>query len=136
MLNDSGPVLIVDDNNLEVLLVKKSFSRLNLNKKIDRVSNGLEAVQYLESGMHPSIILLDLNMPVMNGLEFLEKRIENPDWLQIPVVILSASHDQSDKESSLRQGACGYMIKPIDFVEMTKMLKAIMDYWSLSEVIE
>lgn len=133
MHNDSGPILIVDNNNLDVLLVKRSLGNLNLNRQIDHVNNGLEAIEYLESKRYPSIILLDINMPVMDGLEFLKRRDDNPLWLKIPTVILSSSHEKNIKESALKLGACGYMIKPIDFEEMTKMLKAIMDYWSLSE---
>ncbi len=133
MPSNTEPILIVDDNKLEVLLVKRSFNNLDENRQVDHVNNGLEAIEYLESGMNPSIILLDINMPVMDGLEFLRKRDDNPLWLKIPTIILSSSHEQNDKEAALKLGACGYMIKPIDFAEMTKMLKAILDYWSLSE---
>ena len=137
MLNNSGPILIVDDDKLEVLLVKRSLSKLGSSKQIDHVGNGLEAIQYLnDSNNNPSIILLDVNMPKMNGLEFLRERDSNPEWLKIPTIILSSSNESSDKEKALKLGACGYMIKPMEFEDMTKMLKAILDYWSLSETVE
>ena len=135
MRDRQGPILVVDDNKLEVLLIKKCLDKLSITQKVEHVTNGLEAMHYLDSGHRPSIILLDINMPEMNGLEFLEERSKRPEIQSIPVIILSSSDEQKDKESSLSLGACGYMIKPTEFDETTKMLKAILDYWTLSESV-
>ena len=135
MTNTDGPVLIVDDNKLEALLITKCIHKNYPDQSVEHLEDGLEALNYLKTAESPSIILLDINMPRMNGLEFLKERKLSPKWLTIPTVVLSSSHKQSDKELAMKLGACGYMIKPSGLEEMTHMIKAIIDYWSHSEYV-
>lgn len=136
MINNGGTILIVDDNRLEVLITKKSFKKLGLRTELVHVEDGEEAINYLSSGKRPSIILLDINMPKMNGLEFLKKRNENSTWRSIPVIVFSSSKPKENLKAAFRLGISGYMVKPIDFEEMTELLRAIVNYWSHSEHAE
>jgi CheY-like chemotaxis protein len=81
----------------------------------------------------PGIILLDINMPKMNGIEFLEVVKKNDQWSQIPVIVLTTSKDQQDKLQTFKLGISGYMIKPVSYDAFTDMLTTIKSYWDLSE---
>ncbi len=136
MINNGGTILIVDDNSLEVLITKRSFEKLGVRTKLVHVEDGQKAIDYLTENDRPSIILLDINMPSMDGLEFLKRRNQNPNWCSIPVIIFSSSKPQENLKAAFKLGISGYMVKPIDFEEMTELLRAIVNYWSLSEHAE
>ena len=116
--------------------VKRALRDLNVTNHLDVVGNGEEALAYLqnEENREPCIILLDLNMPKMNGIEFL-KVIKNMDSLKmIPVIVLTTSKNEQDRIESFRLSVAGYMIKPVDYMQFVDTVKMIEMYWTLSEL--
>jgi len=109
-----------------------------VTNELIHVTNGLEALEYLNDGTkeRPCIILLDLNMPKMGGIEFLEERNKSDMLITIPVIVLSTSKADSDKLASFQLHIAGYMIKPVDYKKFVEVMRAINIYWTLSESIE
>jgi DNA-binding response OmpR family regulator len=100
------------------------------------LENGEEAVSYLRDpeSEKPCIILLDLNMPIMNGIEFLQV-VKRDDYLKrIPVVVLTTSEEQQDKVNSFNMGVAGYMAKPVDYRQFVEVMRSIDAYWTISEM--
>lgn len=128
------PILLVDDDEVDVMTLTRAFKHLKVNNKIKRASNGLEALEYLMKTKDdlPCLILLDLNMPKMNGHELLQKLKENKELCSVPVVILSTSNEPSDIDLSYKLGAAGYIQKPVDYSQYQENIQSLSDYWSLS----
>ncbi len=82
----------------------------------------------------PCLILLDLNMPVMNGIEFLQVVKQHPRWRRIPTVVLTTSQEEQDKIDSFDLSVAGYMTKPVDYAKFVDAMRTIDAYWTLSEV--
>jgi DNA-binding response OmpR family regulator len=118
--------------------VKRSLKELKVSNRLVIANNGKEALFYLndEKYQKPAIILLDMNMPKMNGLEFLEI-VKNDDELKkIPVIVLSTSKADSDRIDSFNLGIAGYMVKPMDYKKFVDVIKTIHMYWKLNELPE
>jgi CheY-like chemotaxis protein len=130
------PILLVEDDMIDAMTVKRALKELNVINPVHSVENGEEALEYLydNSKENPGIILLDLNMPRMNGIEFL-KIAKNDDSLKhIPVVVLTTSLEEMDRIDTFNLGIAGYMVKPVDYKQFVDVIKAIKLYWSLSEL--
>jgi CheY-like chemotaxis protein len=98
--------------------------------------NGEDAITYLRDPANekPCIILLDLNMPIMNGIEFLQV-VKNDDQLRrFPVIVLTTSEEQQDKLNSFNLGVAGYMAKPVDYRQFVEVMRSIDLYWTISEI--
>lgn len=137
-MDKSGQILLVEDDHIDVLTVKRALKDVDVNNELVVVSDGEKALEYLKDDRSelPFIILLDLNMPRMNGIEFLEI-IKNDNKLKkIPVIVLTTSNEQEDKEKAFDLGVAGYMIKPVDYVQFLNLMTAIKMYWSASELPE
>ncbi len=114
-MNEIERVLLVEDDKVEVLKFKRVIKQLEIKSEFSISRNGEEALQYLEKGeIIPDLILLDLNMPRMNGFEFLEA-IKNTEFERIPVVILTTSNSDQDIEKSKRYKIQQYVVKPIRY---------------------
>ncbi len=114
-MNEIERVLLVEDDKVEVLKFKRVIKQLEIKSEFSISRNGEEALQYLEKGeIIPNLILLDLNMPRMNGFEFLEA-IKNTEFERIPVVILTTSNSDQDIEKSKRYKIQQYVVKPIRY---------------------
>ncbi len=100
------------------------------------LENGEEALKYLRDpdNAKPCIILLDLNMPVMGGIEFLQVAKHDAALRRIPVVVLTTSEEQQDKVASFDLGVAGYIRKPVDYRQFVEAVRAIDTYWTLSEL--
>ncbi|MGZ5819145.1 MAG: response regulator, partial [Burkholderiaceae bacterium] len=98
--------------------------------------NGEEALAHLHNADNerPCIILLDLNMPIMNGIEFLQKIKQDDQLKRIPVIVLTTSEEQQDKVNSFNLGVAGYMAKPVDYRQFVEMMRSIDLYWTISEM--
>jgi CheY-like chemotaxis protein len=98
------------------------------------LENGEDALHYLrdEDNEKPCIIFLDLNMPIMNGIEFLQKVKGDPRYRSIPVIVLTTSEEQQDKVNSFELGVAGYMAKPVDYRQFVEMMRSIDVYWTIS----
>ncbi len=132
------PILLVDDDRVDVMTTKRALKDINVTNPVYTAGNGEEAIELLRDGKteKPGVILLDLNMPRMNGIEFL-RVIKNDDSLKrIPVVVLTTSKEEEDKVESFSLGVAGYMIKPVDYIKFVEVIRTINMYWTLSELTE
>ena len=132
------PILVVDDDKIDVMTIERALKEIKVSNRIETASNGEEALSILRSPAHehPCLILLDLNMPKMNGLEFLKEFKQDENLKKIPVVILTTSREERDKVESFNNGIAGYMVKPVDYKQFVDVMKTIDLYWSLSEFPE
>ncbi len=134
-MNGKQTILLVEDDEIDVRSVQRSFKDLRVTNPLIVTHNGEEALEYLknDTGKHPGLILLDLRMPRMDGIEFL-KIIREDDKLKIiPVVILTTSKEDEDKMDSFNLGIAGYMMKPVSYKDFVEVIRTIKLYWTLSE---
>jgi len=129
-------VLLVEDDRLNFVAVEKAFANLGIAQPLIHAQNGQEALEYLrdDSRPKPGIILLDLHMPNMDGIEFLRTVKADPELQKMPVVMLTTSRDRRDIAECFDLNAAGYMIKPSDDASLTEVVKTIMLYWNHSEL--
>lgn len=123
-------LLLVEDDEEDQWLVKKSFSRSE-NVRLDIVANGQEALRHLrdESQPTPDLILLDLNMPVMDGPTFITEFKAAKDLPRVPIVVLTTSDQQEHVEQAYELGAAAYMVKPPNLDEFKELARSIEDFW-------
>jgi two-component system, chemotaxis family, response regulator Rcp1 len=128
-------VLLVEDNEGDVRLIKEAFSESKIDKKFAVAKDGEDALNYLykrgdyANTQRPDIILLDINLPRKNGFEVLEKIKSDPDLKRIPVIMLSSSSSEDHIAKSYDLNANCYVTKPVDFNEYTEAVKIIEDFW-------
>ncbi|MGD1042916.1 MAG: response regulator [Sedimentisphaerales bacterium] len=130
------PILLVEDDSVDAMTVKRAMRDLQVNHSVIHSVNGEEAMKYLTSPdtEKPFVILLDLNMPKMNGIEFLKVIKAHPELKTIPVIVLTTSKERRDVLDSFEIGASGYMVKPVDYSKFVEILSKIMIYWNSSEL--
>ncbi len=130
------PILLVEDDDVDVMTVKRVLGELKVSNELVCKANGEEALEYLQEAGNeePSIVLLDLNMPKMNGFEFLKVVKRDEKLRRIPVVVLTTSREQYDVTESLSQGAAGYMVKPVEYTQFLETIDTIEKYWTLSKL--
>ena len=135
-MRSSKPILLVEDDQVDAMTVKRALKEINVTNRLDVVNDGEEALAFLKNPEieNPAIILLDLNMPKMNGIEFLEIAKKDDTLKRIPVVVLTTSKEDQDKVDSFNFGVAGYMIKPVDYRKFVEVIKTINLYWTLSEL--
>lgn len=131
-------ILLVEDDKIDVMTIKRAISDLGLSIVIKHVNNGQEAIDYLvnDKNPYPDLILLDINMPVMNGLEFLKERKNYEVARLIPAVVLTTSRNEADRFQCFKSCIAGYIVKPVDYKEFVKAISVIESYWALSELPE
>jgi len=135
-MQNSKPILLVEDDSIDVMTVKRAFRDIEVKSELVPTGDGEEALAYLrdDGNTKPSVILLDLNMPKMNGTEFL-KIIKADDGLKkIPVIVLTTSNSEQDIAKSFELGAAGYMVKSVDYKRFMEIIKTIDSYWTLSKL--
>lgn len=142
-MNKQVPILLVEDDLIDVKTVQRAFEESRVINPLHVARDGEQALQFLRregpyddpaEAPRPGLILLDLNMPVMNGIEFLQV-VKSDDALKnIPVVVLTTSKDESDLIETYNFSVAGYIIKPVDFTQFLDVVKAIDLYWSLNEL--
>ena len=125
------PILIVDDNQDDFEATKRAFSKTNLRNPITYARSGEEALRYLRSAEDgkPGIILLDLNMPGLDGRQTLEAIKRNAELRKIPVVVLTTSDDERDVKRCYELGANTYIQKPVDFDGLIAAIQQLKEYW-------
>ena len=135
-------ILLIEDDEVDVMTVKRAFKKGNITNPLYVAGNGLEALHMLrgEAG-RPSlipidrrIILLDLNMPKMNGLEFLKALRADSTIGHIPVVILTTSNEEKDRIQAYHLNVAGYILKPISFSAFVEHMVTLNHYWTLCEM--
>lgn len=135
-MRNTKPVLLVEDDSIDAMTVARAFKDLKLTNKLSRCTNGEEALTYLRDPKNevPCVILLDLNMPRMNGTEFLKVAKADDHLKKIPVIVLTTSNEERDVVESFRLSVAGYIIKPVDYKKFVEAVRTIDLYWTLSEL--
>ncbi|MFA0887694.1 MAG: response regulator [Synergistales bacterium] len=134
-MNEQKTILIVEDDEVDVMTIKRAMKEIHVTNPIRVKWNGEEALEYLKGEKDlPGIILLDLNMPRMNGVELLQQIRTDERLKPIPVIVLTTSREEQDRVSSFNLGVAGYMIKPVDYLQFVEVIRAINLYWTLSEL--
>jgi CheY-like chemotaxis protein len=135
-------ILLVEDDEVDVMNVKRAFKKNNITNPLYVAGNGLEALAMLKSSDGKStaippkrrLILLDLNMPKMNGLEFLQELRADPELKPTPVIVLTTSDEDRDRVEAYRLNVAGYILKPVTFSSFAQVMVALNKYWTLSEM--
>ncbi len=129
-------ILLVEDDRVDALTVKRAFKELKVTNPVAVTGNGEEALEYLRNkdNKQPGIILLDLNMPKMNGLEFLDAAKKDNELKSIPVIVLTTSKEEQDKMESYSHSVAGYIIKPVDYKKFVEAMRTVKLYWTLNEL--
>jgi CheY-like chemotaxis protein len=137
-MRNSKPVLLVEDDSVDAMTVRRAFKDLKVLNPLAHSVNGEEALAYLRdcSNEKPCVILLDLNMPKMNGIEFLKVAKADTDLRKIPVVVLTTSKEEYDIVRSFELSVAGYIVKPVDYKNFVEAVRTIDLYWMLSELPE
>ena len=129
-------ILLIEDDAIEVMKFNRVVSTLELNHKVIEANNGEVALEILKvKEVIPDIIILDLNMPKINGIEFLQI-LKNDNYLKyIPAVVLTTSNNHADVLECYKIGIAGYVLKPLKYEDYSKRIKRMIDYWSVNELI-
>jgi CheY-like chemotaxis protein len=130
-------ILLVEDDDVDVMTVKRAFQKNHITNPLFVAGDGIEALQKLRDGSVPRgrrLVLLDLNMPRMNGIEFLQELRNDPELAVTPVVVLTTSNDDQDKVSAYNMNVAGYLLKPVTFQNFCDVMVALNKYWSLVEL--
>lgn len=135
-MRNSRPILLVEDDGVDVMTLRRALKDLGVTNELVHVINGEKALEYLRNGSdkEPSVILLDLNMPRMSGIEFLEIMKADKDMRRIPVVVLTTSKNERDIIESFELCVAGYMVKPADYKKFVETIEVINQYWTVSEL--
>ena len=134
-MNKSLKILLIEDDTIEVMKFKRVISSLEENHKIIEAINGEEGINTIkDESVNPDLIVLDLNMPKMNGVEFLENLRNDKQLKFIPAVILSTSNNQKDLLDCYNNGVAGYIVKPLKYEDYVDRIKKLIAYWSQNEL--
>jgi len=128
--------LLVEDDSVDAVMVKRALESLKVTNSLVNLGDGEDALSYLRNNNNkkPCIILLDLNLPKMDGIEFLKAIKADGELKKIPVVVLSTSDNGRDITESFKHGVAGYMVKPLDNKTFVETIRVIDQYWTLSEL--
>lgn len=134
-------ILLVEDDEVDVMNVQRAFKKNNIKNPLYIANNGLEALVMLRGNGNPPsvppeqrIILLDLNMPKMNGIEFLRELRADHKLRLIPVIVLTTSNEDRDKVEAYNLNVAGYILKPVTFSSFVEAVATLNKYWTLSEI--
>ncbi len=134
-------ILHVEDDEVDAMVMQRALKKTNLQYTLHHAKNGLQAIQMLQGtdgqsklSPRPNVILLDLNMPQMNGHEFLKELRADPELKPISVYILSTSNDDRDRVLAYNQNVAGYIIKPLSLENYVEAISVLNSYWRLIEM--
>jgi CheY-like chemotaxis protein len=130
-------VLLIEDDTIEIMKLNRTISTLHLKHKIIEAKDGEQALAILkdESSL-PDIILLDLNMPKINGLEFLKIVKNDPQLKYLPTIVLTTSNNKRDLLECYKIGIAGYVLKPLKYEDYVEKIEKLLAYWSINELIK
>lgn len=141
MRNDVVSILLVEDDDVDAMNVKRAFKKVNISNPLHHAENGLQALNMLrgtegEAKLTPTpkIILLDINMPRMNGIEFLHELRKDPDLHPLSVVVLTTSNEERDKIAAYHLNVAGYILKPVEPEKFISAVTTLNMYWTLIEM--
>ncbi|MBE9207683.1 response regulator [Nostoc sp. LEGE 06077] len=135
-------ILLVEDDEVDVMNVKRAFKKVNITNPLYLASDGLEALAILRGNpdKYPQLpperrlILLDLNMPKMNGIEFLQELRADPELCTTPVVVMTTSNQDQDRVQAYNLNVAGYILKPLTFTKFVESMTNLKKYWILCEI--
>lgn len=135
-------VLLVEDDEVDVMNVQRAFKRNSIDNPLYIAHNGLDALAMLRGDTseappvpgHRRLVLLDINMPKMNGLEFLQALRQDEALKSTPVVVLTTSDADQDRLEAYRLNVAGYILKPVTFAIFAEVMAALTRYWALCEI--
>jgi CheY-like chemotaxis protein len=136
-------ILLVEDDEVDIMTVQRAFKKGNIANPLYLAGNGVEALALLRGNpgqlslIPPErrLILLDLNMPKMNGLEFLRELRSDPTIRHIPVVVLTTSNEERDRVDAYHLNVAGYILKPVTFSVFVELMITLDKYWTLCEMV-
>ncbi|WP_431662204.1 response regulator [Pantanalinema rosaneae] len=136
-------ILLVEDDAVDVMNVQRAFRKNHIANPLYIAQNGVEALAMLrgKDGQPPAVpndrrlILLDLNMPRMGGIEFLRELRSDPDLQSTPVVVLTTSNQDQDRVEAYHLNVAGYLLKPVTFQNFAEVMATLNKYWALCEMI-
>jgi len=130
-------ILLVEDDEVDVMNVKRAFKKNNISNPLVVASNGIEALEVLRSvspeNPRPKIVLLDLNMPRMGGIEFLKEIRQDPELSSLSVFVMTTSNEDSDKIEAFNLNVAGYILKPLSMDRFISAVSTLNSYWTLCE---
>ena len=132
------PILLVEDNPMDLDLTLQAFREHSIANPIVSCRDGEEALEYMEEHQLPNdwqvpiLVLLDLRLPKVDGIEVLRQARKHPVWRQVPIVVLTTSRENKDIEAAYEMGINSYIVKPVDFLAFIEMVKTIKVYWLLT----
>jgi CheY-like chemotaxis protein len=132
------PILLVEDNPMDLDLTLQALEGNGVANPIVACRDGEEALAYMEKHRSPSdlqvpiVVLLDLRLPKVDGIEVLRQARRDPVWRQVPIVVMTTSRENRDVETAYELGVNSYIVKPVDFLTFTEVVKSIKVYWLLT----
>lgn len=145
MKESTDTILIVDDEEHDVEFLQRALQRAGVDNPVRTAGNGEEAIAYLKGEGNyadranfpfPRVIITDLKMPQMGGVELLRWLHENPRFKVVPTIVFTSSTSQADVNAAFNHGASGYFVKPVDFDQLKHIARVMADYWKASRVPE
>jgi CheY-like chemotaxis protein len=135
-MRSSKPILLIEDDRLDALMVARALDELKVTNELVHKTNGKEALDYLtdEANKKPCLILLDLNMPKTNGVDFLRIAKADDVLKRIPIVVLTSSTEEQDVIETFKLSVAGYIVKPMDYIKFVEAIRTLALYWTLSEL--
>jgi CheY-like chemotaxis protein len=128
------PILLVEDDDVDAMITQRALNELRVTNQLVHKVDGEEALEYLrdQANQKPFIILLDLNMPRMNGFEFLKIVKADNTLKKIPVVVLTTSTEDQNVVDGFELGVAGYIVKPVNYMQFVEAIRTLHMYWTLS----
>ncbi len=133
-------IILVDDDEVDIMNVERAFKKNNITNPLYVAHNGLEALDLLRDKgpvkvpTERRLVLLDLNMPKMNGLEFLHEVRDDPELRPLTVVVLTTSNEEKDKVEAYNLNVAGYILKPVTLSAFVEALASLNKYWTINEM--
>ena len=130
-------ILLVDDDEVDVMTVQRAFTKANIANKVFVATDGIEALKMLRTDGIPAarrLILLDLNKPRMNGIEFLREVRQDAQLQAMTVVVLTTSNEDRDRVEAYQLNVAGYLLKPVTFHAFAEVMTTLNKYWTLMEM--
>jgi CheY-like chemotaxis protein len=130
-------IILVDDDEVDVIIVKRAFSTANLTNKLFIARDGIEALEMLRGDTIPKmrrVMLLDINMPRMNGIELLREIRADPALKGLSVIVMTTSTEERDRVDAFKLNVAGYIVKPVTFNAFVETMTMLNKYWTLMEL--
>ena len=135
-MRNTKPILLVEEDRMDAMMVEHALKDLNVTNQLIHLNNGKEALDYLRDNNkeNPCVILLDLNMPETNGVEFIRAIKADKILKKTPIVVLAASTEEQDVIESFNLIIDGYVLKPVDYKKFVEVIRTVDLYWTLSQM--